>query len=150
RFGRVDPEGTVTAVGKEKQACVIARLLDHLRTRGGKSPQRGLGMLVGAVLAPQGGEHAQLREGRRAAEHRLDAAVLCGGEIVVADQRGRDRRVARERRRRRHGSGSFAPETPRITMRNTRVIMLGDGCASRLSASPLSNQIPWQWVHWSI
>src|SRR5207245_10105221 len=90
------------------------------------------------------GEHSQLCEAGRTSELHLDAVVLHVGQIVIADQLRRDRRVAREGGGRRHVSDAFAPETPRSTARNTRAIMFGSGWASAVSASPASNQMPWQ------
>src|SRR3989454_7741878 len=111
----------------------------------------GLAVLVGAVLAPQRGEDAKLGECGRAAQERLDAAVLVGGEVVLANQRRGDRGVAREGRRPpRHVSDARAPLTPFNTARNTREKMPRSSWSSRDSASPASNQRPWQCVHWSI
>src|SRR5581483_541497 len=124
--------------------------------RGGELREHGLRVLVGAVLAPQRREHAQLGERGRAAEDALDPLVLLLRQLVPADQLGRDGGVARERGRagrrggRAHTSVALAPLTPRITARNTRLMMLGEGCAISASASPASNHRPWQCVHWSI
>src|SRR5438552_17213594 len=106
-------------------------------------------MLVGAVLAPQGGEHPQLGERGRPAQQRGDEAVFEVGGVVSANQLRRDRAVAGERAR-LHASEALAPDSPRSTARNTRAMMLGWGWAIRLSASPASNHSPWQCVHWSI
>src|SRR5439155_4771131 len=104
------------------------------------------------MLTPQRGEHAQLGEGGHPPEQRGDAVVFSVGEVVLANQVGRDRGVAPERCRGclGHASDAFAPETPRSRARNTRAMMFGSGCASTLSASPASNHIPWQCVHLSI
>ena len=104
-------------------------------------------MFVGAVLAPQRREHAELGERGRATQQRLDAPVLLVGEMVIADQLRGDRRITRKREGPRHGSDAFTPETPRSTVRNTRANMVGSGWASSVSASPASNQMPWQCVH---
>src|SRR5205814_606139 len=109
---RFDLEGDRPAIGEPQHAGVLARALDHLRTRGGERSEDRPRVLVGAVLAPQGREHAELGERGRATEQRLDAPVLLVGEMVIADQLGRDRRVTGKRDRPRHGSDAFAPETP--------------------------------------
>src|SRR2546426_798926 len=140
----LDFEGDRPTAGQPQHTGVLAGPLDDLGAGGGERLENGLGVLVGAMLAPQRGEHAQLGEAGRATQQRLDAVVLLIGQIVIADQLRRDRRVAREGGRRRHVSDAFAPETPRSTARNTRAIMFGSGWASAVSASPASNQMPWQ------
>ena len=147
---RLDLERHRPAVRESEHAGVLARPLDDLRTGRGKGLQDRPGMLVGAVLTPQRREDAQLGEGGCAAQHRLDAAVFCWGEIVLAHELRRDGRVAPAGRRPGHESEARAPETPRITARNTRPKMVGSGCFTRASASAASSHSPWQWVHWSI
>jgi len=137
-------EGDRPPARQPQHSGVLAGPLDDLRAGRGERFENGLGVLVRAMLAPQRGEHAQLGEAGRATQHRFDALVLLVGQIVVADQLRRDRRVAREGGGRRHVSDAFAPETPRSTARNTRAIMFGSGWASAVSASPASNQMPWQ------
>ncbi len=95
-------------------------------------------MLVGAVLAPQGGEDAQLRERGRPAEHRYDARVFVGCEVVILHQLRGDLRIRHFR------------VTPFATARKTRARMFGAEVFINASASPASNQTPWQCVHWSI
>jgi len=51
-------------------------------------------MLVGAVLAPQRADDAKLGEGRVAPEHGNEALVFFRREPVLADERGRDDRIA--------------------------------------------------------
>src|SRR2546428_11644706 len=103
------------------------------------------------MLTPERGEHPQLGEGGRPPEQRGDALVFSVGEVVLANQVGRDRGVAPERcgggGSLGHASDAFAPETPRSRARNTRAMMFGSGCASTLSASPASYHIPLQCVH---
>src|SRR2546427_7251915 len=52
-------------------------------------------VLVGAVLAPQGREHAELREGGGAAEQCGDPLIFCVAEIVLVNQLRRDRKSTR-------------------------------------------------------
>src|SRR5438552_633368 len=145
----LDLEGHRPAGGQPQHARALSRPLHDLGTRGGECLQNGARVLVGAMLAPQSGKDAQLRESGRAPEQRRDPLVFRVGEIVFADQLRRDRGIARERRRGdpHHRSDTFAPETPRSRARNTRPMMFGSGCASTLCASPASNHIPWQCVH---
>ena len=138
---RLDLERHGPAVGEPQDPRVLARPLDHLGARGGQRLEDRLGVLVGAVLAPQGGEDAQLGEGGRTPEQCFDAGVLGGGQVVLAGELGRDRRIAGEGGRPGHASGTFAPVTPRITVRKTR-LMMPDSCCSRVSTSPLSNHTP--------
>src|SRR2546426_3037399 len=76
------------------------------------------------MLTPERGEHPQLGEGGRPPEQRGDALVFSVGEVVLANQVGRDRGVAPERcgggGSLGHASDAFAPETPRSRARNTR------------------------------
>src|SRR5207302_11193714 len=69
---------------------------------GGKRLEDRSGVLIGAMLAPQRGEDAQLGQGGRPAQHGLDPPELFGGEVVLADERRRDRRVAGKRGRPLH------------------------------------------------
>src|SRR5438445_7761069 len=68
-------------------------------------------MLVGAVLAPERADDPELREGRRAPEHRHQSVVLVGGQPVLGDERRRDGRIAGPRldraRRSGHAAGFF-------------------------------------------
>src|SRR6266576_2784634 len=125
-----------------QHSCVLAGPLDHLGARGGELREHALRVLVRAVLAPQRREDPQLGEGGGAAQHRLDAAVLVVGEIVVANQGGGDRRIAPERSRTAHASRALAPETPRSTAPNTRAKSPCPAWCSKCSASPASNHRP--------
>src|SRR3989442_16009243 len=106
------------------------------------------------MLAPQRGEHPELGEGGRPPEQRGDALVFSVGEVVLANQVGRDRGVAPERcgggGSLGHASDAFAPETTRIRARNTSAMMFGSRCPITISASPASNHIPWQLMHRAI
>ena len=147
---RLDLEGDRPAVRKAQDTRVLPRALDHLRTGHRQRLEDGLAVLVGAVLAPQRGENAKLGERGRATQEGLDAAVLVGGEVVLANQRQGDRGVAREGRgggAPGHVSDARAPLTPFNTARNTREKMPRSSWSSRDSASPASNQRPWQCVH---
>src|SRR5205807_8491232 len=145
---RLDLERDGPPVGEPQDARVLAGALNHLGAGGGKRLEDRLRVLIGAVLAPQGGEDAQLGDGGRAPEQRFDPGVFGCGQVVLADELGRDRWIAGEGGRPGHASGTFAPVTPRITVRKTR-LMMPDSCCSRFSTSPLSNHTPWQCVHWS-
>ena len=131
----LDLERDRPAAGEPQDAGIFTRPLDHLRTGGRKRLQDGSRMLVGAVLAPQRGEDAELGERGRAAEHHDDARVFVRGEIVFLDQLGGDLRI-----------GHFRV-TPFATARNTRARMFGADVFISASASPASNQTPWQCVH---
>src|SRR5437867_11718299 len=55
-------------------------------------------MLVGAVLAPECADDAQLGEGRRPSEHSLDALVLLSCQTMLGDERRRDCRITGARK----------------------------------------------------
>src|SRR5712664_2819220 len=73
---RLDLEGDSPTAGQPQHAGVLARALDDLRAGRRQVLENGPRMLVGAVLAPQGGEDAQLRERGGPAEHRYDTRVF--------------------------------------------------------------------------
>src|SRR6185503_11059762 len=131
---RLDLEGDSPAVGESEHARVLARSLNHLGSRGWEGLQDRPGVLVRAVLAPQGGEDAQLGERGCSAEQRFDARVLFGREVVFLDQLWRDGGIPWER--------DHFRVTPLTTARYTRARTFGCGDLSRASASPASNQIP--------
>src|SRR5467141_2464103 len=135
---RFDLERDRPAIGEPQHAGVLAGSLDDLWSRRGKCLEDRPRVLVGAVLAPQGGEDAQLGERGRPAEHGFDACVLFGCEVVLLHQLGGDLRICHFR------------VTPFATARNTRARTLGAEVFISASASPASNHTPWQCVHWSI
>ena len=71
-------------------AGVLARTLDHLRSRGRQRAQMHLGGLVRAVLVPHGRENAELGQRRRAADQLEDALVFVRLEAVLGDKFGGD------------------------------------------------------------
>ena len=86
------------AVADVDDAGVLAGPLDDARALRRQPPQVHAARLVRAVLAPHHAEDAELGVGGRSAEVPLDARVLVGRELVLLDERGRDRRVAGEGR----------------------------------------------------
>src|SRR6185503_5733658 len=127
------------AVGEPQHPGVLAGPLHDLRSRRGEGLEDRPGVLVRAVLAPQGREDAQLGERGSTAEEGLDADVLFGREVVLLDQLGRDGRIP--------GKRDHFRDTPLTTARKTRARTFDCGDLRSDSASPASNQIPWQWVH---
>ena len=140
---RFDLEGDGPTLGEPQHTRVLPGPLDHLGSRGRELLQHPLGMFVGAVLAPQRGEDAELGVAGGPPQHRFDAPVFVVREVVLADQGGRDRRIA-------HRSIALAPDTPRSTAPNTLRNIPCSPCRNSCSASPASSHRPWQWVHWSI
>src|ERR671924_1306025 len=121
----LDLECDRPAAGKSQYACILARTLDDLRPRRRKGLQDRLRVLIGAVLAPQRREDAQLGERRRAAEQGDDAIVFFGCEVVLLHQLGGDGGIG----------GTHLRVTPFATARNTLPRMLGgdvfmNACAS--------------------
>ncbi len=102
---RLDVGGVVVALHLEDgdepladvdHAGILARPLDHHHAFSRQRSEPFLRALVGAVLVPHGGEDAELRQRRLAADQVEDALVLVGLQPVLCDERGRDRRIVSE------------------------------------------------------
>src|SRR5690606_22574235 len=89
------------AVADIDHAGILARTLDHARTRGRQGAEPLLGRLVGAVLVPHRREDAELGEGRLAASQLEDALILVRLEAMRSDQLWRDGKVVAD-----HGSSN--------------------------------------------
>ena len=81
--------------------AVFAGALDDLRPLGREAPQVDARRLVRAVLAVHDAEHAELGEGRHAAEVLLDVRVLRVRDFVLPEDVRGDRRIRRQGHR--HG-----------------------------------------------
>src|SRR5262249_14972675 len=100
---RLDLESDRPSVGETQHAGVFSGSLDDLGTGGRKGPQHRLGMLVAAMLRPERGEDAELRQGRRASQQLEYAAILEVVEVMLSCHFGRDNPFPRE------GEGLEAP-----------------------------------------
>src|SRR5579862_8745217 len=90
---RLDLEGDRPAIANRDHARVLARSLEHVWGRSWEAAEQGTGVLVRAVLRPQGGDDAELGERRIAAEHADDALVFVRRDTMLGDERRRDDRI---------------------------------------------------------
>ena len=76
----LDLESQRQIAAEVHDAGVFAGTLQHGRPGRGQALQEDARVLVGAVLGPEGGEEAELGEGRLPAEAPDDAVVLLAGQ----------------------------------------------------------------------
>ena len=91
---RLDLERHCPAVADGDHPGVLARTLQDIwGGRGKAAAQQRARVFVGAVLAPQRRDDAELRKGRLPAEQTNDALILVRRESMLGDERRRDDRI---------------------------------------------------------
>src|ERR1017187_6134926 len=148
---RLDLERHRPSFRQPKYAGVLTGTLDHLRAVNRKSPQHRLGVLVGAVLRPQGGKDAQLGQGRDSLQQGNDGTVLGRVELVLPHDLVGDLPLARERFGDGHGrhaaTSTGAERTSELENRcpasapSTRSARRS-GCGMNPTTVPAALQIP--------
>ena len=95
---RLDLKRDGETIADGDDTSILSGSLQDVRRLGRKAPQKGTRVLVGAVLAPECADDAQLGEGRRPSEHLLDALVFLDCQTMLGDERRRDRRITGARK----------------------------------------------------